>query len=132
MKPVLDYCKPGVAARVLFLNPIALMILCDVIQWCESYGVPCVVSDAVSTEDEDRELERVSSTHREGRAFDISARGWGELQVNAIIQEFSHKYAGYAAIGKDGPRLVYHHDAGTGAHLHFQIAKKFAMPLLEG
>lgn len=131
MKPVLEYCKEGIAERVLFLSPVALMILCDVIQWCETYKMPCVISDAVSTLDEDERLKRVSSTHREGRAFDVSTRGWGELQIKAIQQEFMHKYAGYAAIGKSGqPTLVYHHDAGTGPHLHFQVAKRFSMPLI--
>ena len=131
MKRLLEYCKPGIAERVLFLSPVALMILCDVIQWCDAYGLPCVVSDAVSTEEEDERLKRVSTTHREGRAFDISTRGWGELQIKAIQQEFAHKYAGYAAIGKSGnPVLVYFHDAGTGPHLHFQVAKKFSMPLI--
>ena len=91
--------------------------------------MPCVVTDAVTTIEEDQALKRVSSTHREARAFDISSRGWSDLQKNAFMQEFSHKYAGLGALSaKDGqPKLVYLHDAGTGEHFHFQVARKYAV-----
>lgn len=131
MKRLPDVCKPGITERVLMLHPLALMILCDVMIWAEEHGLPFVVTDAATTEEEDTALKRTSATHRECRAFDVSAKGWGMIQLEACKQYFSKKYEGYAAIGKDGvPNLVYVHDAGTGSHMHFQLSRKYAMPMI--
>ena len=128
---VKDYAKPGVVDRLDFLCVEAFMVLCDVILWARSKQPPVVISDAVTTLEEDQKLARVSSTHREGRAFDISTRGWSKDLIDECVRVFGFKYRNIAALGQDGsPRLVYFHNAGTGDHLHFQVAKRFAMPLL--
>ena len=128
---VKDYAKPGVVDRLDFLCVEAFMVLCDVILWARSKQLPVVISDAVTTLEEDQKLARVSSTHREGRAFDISTRGWSKDLIDECVRVFGFKYRNIAALGQDGsPRLVYFHNAGTGDHLHFQVAKRFAMPLL--
>ena len=127
---VKDYAKPGVVDRLDFLCVEAFMVLCDVILWARSKQLPVVISDAVTTLEEDQKLARVSSTHREGRAFDISTRGWSKDLIDECVRVFGFKYRNIAALGQDGsPRLVYFHNAGTGDHLHFQVAKRFAMPL---
>ena len=125
-----DYAKPDVKDRLDWLCVEANFILCDVILWARAKQLPCVISDAVSSQSEDEKLQRVSSTHREGRAFDISTRGWSKESIDECVRIFCFKYRHLAAIGQDGnPRMVYFHNAGTGDHLHFQVAKKFAMPL---
>lgn len=129
MSRIYDYAKDGVKERLLHLHPNALMILCDVIRWSIEKEINLVISDAVTTLQEDEALSRVSSTHRESRAFDISTRGWKKDQIDECVRIFSMKYRHMAAVGMDGhPRLVYFHNAGHGAHLHFQIHKKFALP----
>lgn len=108
--------------RSLQLHPIAFMILCDMLYWTKSRNLPFVISDTVTTETEDAELSRVSSTHREGRAFDISLKGWEPLDVDLFVTDFDIKYAKYAAMSKSGhPVLIVRHNAGTGDHLHVQI-----------
>lgn len=130
MSRLYDYAKDGVKERLLHLHPNALMVLCDVIKWAIEKQIKLVISDAVTTKQEDEALNRVSSTHRESRAFDISTRGWTKDDIDECVRVFSLKYRHMAAIGTDGqPRLVYFHNAGYGAHLHFQIHKKFALPL---
>lgn len=127
---VKDYAKPGVKDRLDFLCVEAFMVLCDVILWARGKQLPVVISDAVTTLEEDQKLARVSSTHREGRAFDISTRGWSKDLIDECVRVFGFKYRNIGAIGEDGsPRMVYFHNAGTGDHLHFQVAKRFAMPL---
>lgn len=127
---VVDYAKPDVKDRVQWLCVEAHLVLCDVILWARSKQLPIVISDAVSSIQEDQKLARVSSTHREGRAFDLSTRGWTKDQIDECIRVMGFKYRHMAALGQDGsPRLVYFHNAGTGDHLHFQVAKRFAMPL---
>ena len=127
---VKDLAKPDVKDRIDWLCVEAMMVLCDFILWARAKQLPLVISDAVSSQEEDQKLARVSSTHREGRAFDISTRGWAKDSIDEAVRVFGFRYRHFAALGQDGsPRLVYFHNAGTGDHLHFQVAKKFAMPL---
>lgn len=125
-----DYAKPDVKDRLDWLCVEAVMVLCDVVLWARNKQLSCVISDAVSSREEDERLKRVSSTHREGRAFDVSTRGWTKESIDECVRIFGFKYRHLAALGQDGnPRLVYFHNAGTGDHLHFQVAKRYAMPL---
>jgi hypothetical protein len=129
-KKVSDYAKPDVKDRVEWLCVEATLVLADVILWARAKRLPVVISDAVTTLSEDQALKRTSSTHREGRAFDISTRGWDKESIDECVRVFGFKYRSIAALGQDGsPRLVYFHNAGTGDHLHFQVAKRFSMPL---
>lgn len=128
---VKDYAKPEVKDRIDGLCVEAFLVLCDVILWAKSKQLRISITDAVTTLEEDEKLKRVSSTHREGRAFDLSTRGWSKDLIDECVRVFGFKYRNIAALGQDGsPRLVYFHNAGTGDHLHFQVAKRFAMPLL--
>lgn len=125
-----DYAKPDVKGRIDWLCVEAMLVMCDLVLWAKGKQLPCVISDAVSSQEEDEALKRVSSTHREGRAFDVSTRGWSKESIDECVRVMGFKYRHLAALGQDGnPRLVYFHNAGTGDHLHFQVAKRFAMPL---
>lgn len=87
-----------------------------------------MLTDSLTTLEEDQALSRQSSTHREGRAFDVSTRGWVKENIDEAIRVFSFKYRHIAAIGADGePKLIYFHDAGSGPHLHFQLHRKYAL-----
>jgi hypothetical protein len=130
LKTILDYAKPEIKDRIFLLCPEALMILCDFIVWCKQKQINPIISDAVSSLKEDETLSRVSSTHREGRAFDVSCRNFTKDQIDECVRVFSFKYRNIAAISAMGDaKLVYVHDAGTGSHMHFQVARKFKMPL---
>lgn len=130
MKTIQEYCKPEEYDRVMLLHPVALMILCDALWWCHDHKIEGVVTSTVSDLAEDAKLKRQSSTHREGRAFDISCRGWGLIQKMALKQYLESKYNGYGAINKDGnPALVVIHDAGTGEHFHIQLSRSMTMPI---
>lgn len=127
---VKNYAKPDVADKLDGLCVEAMMVLCDVILWAKAKQLRISITDAVSTLEEDERLKRVSSTHREGRAFDLSTRDWPKDSIDECVRIFGFKYRHIAALGQDGsPRLVYFHNAGTGDHLHFQVAKRFAMPV---
>lgn len=132
MKPLRDYAKPDVRERLEWLHPFTMLIMCDVIMWAVEKGLPAVISDAVTTLSEDTALNRQSSTHRDGRAFDMSTRGWKREHVEECVRVFSFKYRYLSAMGGQGqPVLVYFHNAGTGDHLHFQINKKYSLPVVE-
>lgn len=127
-----EYAKPEIKPRLKYLSPAAFLVLCDFIMWCVEKRITPTISGAVSDLDEDQALERVSATHREGRAFDVSVKGWTKEQIDDCVITFSQRWRHLAAIGEDGnPKLVYLHDAGTGFHLHFQVHRRYAMPLVK-
>jgi hypothetical protein len=73
----------------------------------------------------DKSVVRVSDTHIQGRAVDVSARGWDKESITKVVAYINKKYASIGAIGiKDGvPRAIVYHDAGHGAHFHLQVRK---------
>lgn len=103
--------------------------------WAWANGLPLVITETFTTIDEDQKLNRVSPSHREGRAFDAIPNNhdrsalWPKEKIAEFIAVFSKKYSAIAALGlKDGkPQLVVFHDTGTGLHFHVQINKKFAV-----
>jgi hypothetical protein len=132
MKPIGEYAEGVVKTRLLYLHPMTMIFLCDVIQWAESKGLPVKITDAVSTRDEDKELDRLSATHREGRAFDISTKDWPRDLIDECRMVFFAKYRLLAAIGEGGePRPIVYHDSGHGFHIHCQLGRKFALPVRE-
>ena len=130
--PIHPYClfKTDVAMRrAKFLSPQCIEILNDMAAYCEDRKLPFIVTETVTTPEEDKALSRVSSTHRTGRAFDISIRQWPEPAIYAFDKHFSGIFLHVAAIGgKTGePELIVRHDNGHGDHMHIQIAKVFAV-----
>lgn len=133
MRHLFEYGKPDVQDRIHFLCVPATMILCDVVLWCQVNGLPCVVSSARSTAKEDRILGRVSKTHLEGRAFDLSLIGWTNKQAKELSDYLFGKYSILGALGADGKsRLVVIHDVGHGNHIHVQVHSKFGLSIPNG
>ena len=125
-----SYAKDDVKDRIRYLSPAALIILCDLVMYCEQKQYHLVISDAVTDVHEDMALNRISSTHREGRAFDISAKDLTREMQLEIKRVFASKYKHLAAVdGIGDANLIVIHDAGTGEHLHFQVHKRYALPL---
>ena len=71
------------------LHPVLQKILAAMALYCHSHSMPFVITDTISTVKEDERLNRVSSTHREGRAVDVSVKGWDAFYTNEFIQKFS-------------------------------------------
>lgn len=128
MKPFASYFKDP--SRIPHLSPALLYAIGDVILYCLDHRIEPCITDTVSSEYEDLQLKRTSSTHREGRAFDLSTKGWSQSQIDIAIGYFEIRFQSIGALGSDGrPRPVVYHDAGTGFHLHFQLHRRFAMPV---
>lgn len=118
-----------IADRAKYLHPITLDILTDAVQWATGHGLPASITETVTTAAEDQKLKRVSRSHAQGRAFDLSTRGWDKDSIALFIKEFSAKYSDVAATGGSGkPALIVHHDAGHGDHFHVQISAKYSIP----
>lgn len=102
-------------------HSIMKSIASDMYQWTVQNKCPFMITESKTTKTEDDLLKRVSKTHQEGRAIDISYHGWTKENADKFIAYFSHKYASVAAIVSNGPKLIVFHDAGSGSHFHVQI-----------
>lgn len=90
--------------------------------WAKQRELPFIVTDTVSTEEEDRALNRVSESHKSGRAFDISLKNWSHDEQTDYFIEFTDKFGHLGALTTSGDRrLIVIHNNGNGYHLHFQI-----------
>lgn len=126
-----SYIKDG-SNRILESHPVLLYIVSGFVIWAISEKIPVRITDSVTSLTEDQALKRVSKTHREGRAVDISTRGWNAKQIQMSIDFLNSAYIHFAALDVMGkPRLVVHHDSGTGPHLHIQINKAYALKELD-
>lgn len=115
-------------SRAAYLAPEAFQIMVDVIMWAKNKGLKTLITSTVSTLQEDQELNRVSATHREGRAFDLSTNGWAKEDIEECVRVFDFKYRKIAAMRSGGEyKLAYFHDNGNGPHIHFQINRTYAV-----
>ena len=121
---------------VLFpaLHPILIMIVSDLWWYTyEKHGVELVITQTITTMEEDLKLNRVSSSHRESRAIDISVRDQNfNIIDDFIIDDITHyintreDYSEYKYLSNSGKkRLAYYHDNSNGAHIHLAIHSKF-------
>lgn len=108
------------------VNPIELLgihanvyiLLAHLRYFAERYELPVEITSIRTCE-----VDRISTTHLEGRAVDVSVRGWDTKLVEEVVLEMNTIYAHIAAISlSDGvPRSAVYHDAGNGPHFHLQV-----------
>lgn len=94
--------------------------------WLRShFKIDLCITATISTIAEDTQLGRVSSSHREGRAFDVATRTWTPTILRMFVHHFESKYSSLGAVSKtDGVRrFVVNKSHGTGPHLHIQLGK---------
>lgn len=129
MKTLLENCKTDAGKRLNLLSPAALMVLADLYLWSIQENLPFVITETMTTEAEDAALNRVSDSHRTGRASDISLKGWPKEKAHELKRIFDFKYRSIAAVRADGTaNLIVIHDAGTGMHIHLQVHRRFSVP----
>lgn len=109
--------KPGVDPYDLqFLHPAVWILLTAAILYCEEHDLPFIITSLIN----DREgVEAKSRTHEEGRAIDISVRGWSESQIHRFCHKMTTNYRDIAAISASDlePRAALYHDN----HIHLQV-----------
>lgn len=114
--------------RSLFMHPIMSLILIDMYWYCMSRNMSFVVTDTVSTLQEDQKINRQHDTHRTGRAFDISVKGtgWGKKNRKEFCDYFNAKYINEAAFSASTlQRTLCVEHVGTARHIHVQVDRRF-------
>lgn len=108
------------------ISPRLQYILEDMSRWVAAHGYRFVITDLLSDAYDDLRLGRVSASHSEGRAADVSIKGWPP--------DFQKKFELFfeSAFNNDGAyskrtreiNLIEIHDNGNGAHAHIQVRPK--------
>lgn len=113
------------------LHPIIIMIYADLFNFAkDKFNKNLYVTQTLSTAAIDYKLNRVSSSHRTGRAIDIGVRNLTLTEINEICHYInsSFKYRKYKYQARSGAkRLAYYH-RGTAPHIHLAIHARYALP----
>lgn len=108
---------------IMLLSPKVLIVLGHLITFADTRGLPVVVTSIIS----DREnVQSVSRTHEDGRALDVSVKGWTKTDIDDCIAYLNNIASHYGAISySDNERrvVVYHNYRGQGDHLHLQVSR---------
>lgn len=107
----------------------ALKAICHAMDaFCARHEREFTITESMTTAEEDKALNRVSTSHQEGRAVDIRTLNWSDSFIDFFIKHFAEGFGTFGALTPKGERkLLVYHDSGHGAHIHVQLDKTFAV-----
>jgi hypothetical protein len=124
----MKYKTPEVEKRFKDLNPTAQKIADEMDEYAQDkYKIELTMTAATSTLEEDKLLGRVSSTHRERRAWDFRTGDLPEALVAELKAIFNKRYGRLGAVASATPQLFVDRPHGTGPHLHCQLNRTFSL-----
>jgi hypothetical protein len=96
--------------------------------FCDKRGKDFILTDTMTSEAEDRALNRVSDSHNQGRAVDIRTTVWDKQFIDLFISSMIDKFGNLGAYSGDGARkLLVYHDSGHGKHIHCQLDTRYTV-----
>lgn len=103
-----------------------IFILGDMSRYVVAHGYRFIITDLLSDAYDDARLGRVSTSHTEGRAADVSIKGWPKEFQDKFEAFFEAAYKEDAAWSKRTGKhnLIEIHDNGNGPHAHIQVRRK--------
>lgn len=102
------------------ITPELFIVLGHLFLFCKREGLESICK--VTSLKDDVEA-REFNTHSDGRAADISVKGWSRMQIQQCIvylNLMAKEYGAYSESDKK-QRLVVDKLHGTGPHLHIQV-----------
>lgn len=92
-----------------------------------NYQWTMVITETVTTKEEDTALNRVSVTHREGRAFDVRIRDWSDDMIAKFCAYFRKQHPNLGAVSQQTSQrsLIVYKPHGTAVHFHVQIKRGY-------
>ena len=113
------------------LHPIVAMIAFDMDWYAVSnFGKELTITATVSTKEEDKALNRKSSSHQRGVAFDLRTRDLKDTEITSLLAYINGKWAyrEYHYLSFSGKkRLAVYHNNGNGDHFHVQIHSRYSL-----
>jgi hypothetical protein len=114
--------------RLPLLHPATLYLMTAMNMMFYDAGYPFVVTDGLSTLEEDKKLKRKHATHRTGRAFDVSVKNIPDDFIEQVIEYFNAEFKSEAAYSESRGELALIIDhKGTNRHLHVQIHARYSL-----
>jgi hypothetical protein len=122
------YKNDHVKNRAELLHYRLTQIMIEMLYYCESYGQPFIVTEAVTTAKEDQDNGRISPSHRECRAIDIRTFHWAESFTKQFVDYFTEKYndIGAVSLSNKKRRFIVDKSKTRKPHLHIQLDKIYA------
>jgi hypothetical protein len=112
------------------LHPILIMIFADMAYYAQSkHNIDLVVTDTISTLEDDKKLGRKSSAHRRSIALDIRTKNLDPFIVAEIIDYVNKKpeYDEYKYVSWSGARRLAYYHVGTNEHIHLAIHSTYGI-----
>lgn len=117
-----------VKERFLYLHPKAQEVAVYMDNWAQkNYKIELTITSAATTVKEDKELNRVSDTHRTGRAFDVRVKDLPESLIAELCAVTRRNWGKLGASVNNTPSLIVFKPHGTAAHLHVQLNRTYAI-----
>ena len=93
-----------------------LWVFAATVRFCRENNLALVIT---SLKSDRTNVQSVSSTHEDGRAFDIRTREWDRATIHKLEYFLNTNYSDLGAISKSNgaPRVAYYHNN----HMHIQV-----------
>lgn len=112
------------------LHPALIMIFADLANYAQKHhGIDLVVTETVSTPEQDFLLGRTSKAHQECRAIDIRTKDIDIFVIEELLEYINNKreYLNYHYEAYSGEkRLAYYHTT-KAPHIHLSIHSVYAV-----
>ena len=105
------------------MQPALMILFTATIIYCKEYKLPCKIT---SIKTDRKNVRSKSTTHEEGRAFDLSVTGWTEMHIHRFTYLMNSDYREIGAISasdRNSRSAVYHDYDGQGDHIHLQVRR---------
>ena len=97
-------------------NEALLWIFAAAVRYCREENLALVIT---SMKSDRKNVQSVSTTHEDGRAFDIRTRDWNKNTIHKLVYFLNTNYSEWGAISKNSGKSVvalYHNN-----HIHIQV-----------
>lgn len=111
------------------LHPALIMIYCDMLMYAkEKHNIDLVVTETITSREQDKRLGRVSDAHQKAIAIDIRTKDIDKLIVADIVDYINIKwiYKKYHYLSGSGSNMLAFYHTGNEEHIHLQIHQKYA------
>lgn len=112
----------------LYCSPKLIEVMYEMYHFFEDNGHPFTVTSFIRTPEENAAVGAKSSTHIQGRAFDIRTRDLPQAFLVDCVTYFNHKFANVAAWSKSRgkPTLCILKNDHIHVQVHYKYISKYA------
>lgn len=105
-------------------------VMAEYVRYALEIGViKPLITETVTTIDEDQLVNREHDQHRRRVAFDGRVLDWSGEQIDAMTKHLNEKFVDLAYVTKSGVKQVaFCHDNGNGIHFHCAVHSKYKLP----